>query len=152
MNTSTPEPPIDRLPVGQLFVRLLHHLRKETFAEGQALGVRGLRFPHVLIIGNLVGIDGIRLTELASRATLSLAACSELVNELESLGYLERRPDPTDGRAKLIVPTPLGRQLLDGSQAAILRLEERWAAHCPPQAFEEACATLDHLLRTLDAS
>lgn len=32
-------------------------------------------------------------------------AMGELVDELEELGYLERRPDPTDRRAKLIVLT-----------------------------------------------
>ena len=51
-----------------------------------------------------------RLTELAARAELSLSATSELVNELEHLGYLHRIPDPRDGRAKLIVPTDRGHQ------------------------------------------
>lgn len=149
MNMSTPQNLNHRLPVGQLLVRLLHRLRSETFVEAR---VPGLRFPHLQIVGNLVGVDGIRLTELAGRATLSLAACSELVNELEALGYLERRPDPTDGRAKLIVPTPRGRLLLNGSQVAIARLEQRWGSDCAPNAFEEACLTFDHLLRSLEAS
>ncbi len=148
MTTSTPEFLNDRLPIGQILVRLLHHLRRETFAAGQSR-FPGLRFPHLQILGNMVGIDGIRLTELASRATLSLAACSELVNELQALGYLERRPDPRDGRAKLIVPTPRGRELLGGSQLAVAWLEQRWASHCAPNAFEEACSTLDQLLRSL---
>ena len=151
MTTSSPNPLDERVRLGQLLVRLLHRLRAESFLEGQSMGAN-LRFSHSQIIGNLVGIDGIRLTELAARATLSLAACSEQVNELESLGYLERRPDPTDGRAKLIVPTPLGRRLLEASQASIARLEQRWAALCAPNAFEQACSTLDQLLRSLDES
>lgn len=142
-------PQENRIPIGQLLVRLLHHLRSEVFMEGRARGA-GLRFPHLQIIGNLVGVEGIRLTELAGRATLSLAACSELVNELVSLGYIERRPDPSDGRAKLIVPTPLGQQLLAASQVAVRKLEDRWAAHCPPGEFEDACQTLDQVLRSLD--
>lgn len=151
MTLSSPDLTVNRLPIGQLLVRLLHRLRSETFAEGQARGA-GLRFPHSQILGNMVGVEGIRLTELAGRATLSLAACSELVNELEGLGYLERRPDPTDGRAKLIAPTALGSLLLDASQAAVRRLERRWAEHCGPNAFEDACATLDQLLRALELS
>ncbi|MFN0095332.1 MAG: MarR family winged helix-turn-helix transcriptional regulator [Dehalococcoidia bacterium] len=149
MTTSSPNAPNERLRLGQLLVRLLHRMRSESFNEGQAMGAN-LRFTHLQVIGNLVGVDGIRLTELASRATLSLAACSEQVNELETLGYLERRPDPTDGRAKLIVPTARGRRLLEASQASIARLEERWAARCAPGAFEQACSTLDQLLRSLD--
>ncbi len=150
METSTPQLENPRLPIGQLLVRLLHHLRSEVFQEGQGRATR-LRFPHLQIIGNMVGVEGIRLTELAGRAALSLAACSELVNELESLGLLERKPDPSDGRAKLITPTERGRMLLDASQVSIRRLEGRWAEHCEPGAFEDACATLDQLLRALES-
>jgi DNA-binding MarR family transcriptional regulator len=150
MASSTPPLEADRRPIGQILVRLLHQLRTETFRVGASKG-SNLRFPHVQIIANLVGVDGIRLTDLANRATLSMAACSELVNELESLGYIERQPDPTDGRAKLIVPTKLGRLMLSESQKTIRQLEQRWAAYCPPGAFEEACVTLDGLLRDLEA-
>jgi DNA-binding MarR family transcriptional regulator len=150
MTTSTPPFKTDRKPIGQILVRLLHQLRTETFREGTSKG-SNLRFPHVQVIANLVGVDAIRLTDLANRATLSMAACSELVNELESFGYIERQADPTDGRAKLIVPTELGRRMLSESQKSIRRLEQRWADHCPPGAFEEACATLDRLLHDLEA-
>ncbi|HET6530052.1 MAG TPA: hypothetical protein VFH03_05480 [Actinoplanes sp.] len=34
---------------------------------------------------------------------MSLVATSELVDDLQRLGYVERRSDPLDGRAKLIV-------------------------------------------------
>lgn len=111
-----------------------------------------LRFPHLHVIGNIVGTNGIRLTELAGKAMLSLAACSELVNELEALGYLERLPDPADGRAKLITPTTRGRRLLDAAAAGIEGLEERWRAQCPPGTFDDALATLDHLLNQLEGA
>lgn len=150
MTTSTPLAETDRLPIGQILVRLLHQLRTETFREGAARGSK-LRFPHLHIIGNLVGVDGIRLTDLANRANLSMAACSELVSELESLGYIERKADPTDGRAKLVVPTELGRLMLSESQKAIRQLEQRWAAYCEPGELEGACLTLDRLLRELEA-
>jgi DNA-binding MarR family transcriptional regulator len=150
MATSTALPETDRMRIGQILVRLLHQLRAETFREGASRGAN-LRFPHLPIIANLVGVDGIRLTDLAKRATLSMAACSELVNELESLGYIERTGDPTDGRAKLIVPTQLGRRMLSESQKSIRQLEQRWATYCQPGEFDSACLTLDRLLRQLEA-
>lgn len=56
-------------------------------------------------------MDGIRLTDLSAWAQLSLATASELVRDLQALGYLERRADGTDKRAKLIIlrgaPVPL---------------------------------------------
>ena len=151
MAPSTPAPlPEDRLAIGQLLVRLLHQFRAELFDEpGREEQFPGLRFAHLQIWGN-VGVDGMRLTELADRANLSLAACSELVNELQDLGYLERSRDPTDGRAKLIFPTRQGRQLLDEAGRAVARIEEHWRARCQPDAFDNACSALDQLLKTFD--
>jgi DNA-binding MarR family transcriptional regulator len=139
--------PGDRLAIGQLLVRLLHHFRTELFAEREDR-YPDLRFPHLQIWGN-VGIDGIRLTTLADRANLGLPACSELVDDLQHLGYLERRPDPSDGRAKLIFPTAKGRELLDAAGQAVAELEQRWRALLPGGEFDRACRTLDGLLEHL---
>jgi hypothetical protein len=47
------------------------------------------------------------------------------VTELVELGYVERRPDPTDGRAKLIVLTERGNACIDAGESTIHGLEER---------------------------
>jgi DNA-binding MarR family transcriptional regulator len=142
--------PHDRLAIGQILVRLLHQFRTELFADAETDGrFRDIRFPHLQVWGN-IGIDGIRLTDLAGKGQLSLAACSELVDELQHLGYLERRPDPSDGRAKLIFPTIKGRDLLDSAGQAVAELEQRWRQKLPRGAFDIACKTLDDLLSALD--
>jgi len=140
--------PTDRLAVGQLLVRLLHEFRQTLFASVEGTEFADLRFAHNQIWGN-VGIDGIRLTDLAHRANLSMAACSELVNELQALGYLERRPDPSDGRAKLIHPTTKGRALLDAAGVRVAELEADWRRRLPSGEFDRACRTLDRLLSDL---
>ena len=53
--------------------------------------------------------EGTRLSTLADRAAMSRPAMLQLVDELESKGYVKREPDPYDRRAKLIVPTEKGR-------------------------------------------
>lgn len=60
--------------------------------------------------------DGIRLTRLADKAQMAPQSMAELVDDLADLGYLERVPDPTDRRAKLIVFTDSG---LDALQAGL---------------------------------
>ncbi len=137
--------PADRLAVGQLLIRLLHQFRAELFAVADERGYGDLRAPHLQIFGNL-GIEGIRLTDLAARAQLSLAAASELVNELQVLGYLERRPDPSDGRAKLIFPNSRGRQALDDAGGRVAEIERRWADLVGPAAFDKALITLQTVL------
>ena len=94
-------------------------------------------------------MEGVRLTELAARAQLSLAATSELVSELQELGYLERRPDGTDKRAKLIFPTPRGRQALDDAGNRVADIELHWSQIVGPVRFADTCHTLQQLLDTL---
>jgi len=140
--------PTDRPAIGQLLLRLLREFRQELFEPAELAGYGDLREPHLQIFGS-VGMDGVRLTELAARAQLSLAATSELVTELERLGYLERRPDPSDGRAKLIHPTVRGRQALADAGDRVAEIEQRWAEVVGGHAFEDACRVLARLLAEL---
>jgi DNA-binding MarR family transcriptional regulator len=69
--------------------------------------------------------EGSRLTDLAKGANMTPQSMGELVAELVELGYVERRPDPTDGRAKLIVLTDRGNACIDAAETTIQGLEER---------------------------
>ena len=142
--------PADRPAVGQLLGRLLREFRTELFAPAAEGGYSDLRPPHLQIFGN-VGVDGIRLTDLALRAQLSLASTSELVSDLQRLGYLERRVDPSDGRARLIHPTARGRQALADAGDRVAEIEQRWADVVGPVEFERALRTLARLLDTLES-
>jgi DNA-binding MarR family transcriptional regulator len=138
----------DRLAVGQLLVRLLREFRVELFAPAAEHGYADLRAPHLHVFGNL-GVDGIRLTDLANRAQLSLAATSELVSQLHELGYVERRPDPGDRRAKLIFPTQRGRAALEDAGDRVAEIEHHWAQIAGQARFDAACRTLQDLLDAL---
>ena len=52
-------------------------------------------------------------------------AMGELVDELEALGYVERRPDPTDRRAKLIMLTDRGKACIAAGISTINGIEDR---------------------------
>lgn len=49
-----------------------------------------------------------------------------VLDELQSRGYIERRPDPDDRRARLLEITEQGRAIKDAIQAEIQQGEERW--------------------------
>jgi DNA-binding MarR family transcriptional regulator len=140
--------PRDRLAIGQLLGRLLRVFRVELFAPAAEHGYADLRPPHLLVFGN-VGIEGIRLTTLAAKSQLSLAATSELVSQLQELGYLERRPDATDRRAKLIFPTPRGLRALADAGDRVAEIEEHWAQIAGWKRFDAACRTLQDLVDAL---
>lgn len=71
---------------------------------------------------------GTRLTELAARADVTHQSMSEVVVALEERGYVERRPDPADGRARLVCLTPRGRKLRHVANALIHKIERVWQA------------------------
>ena len=74
-------------------------------------------FAHIDIEG------GTRLTTLAARANVTPQALGELVDDLERLGYVTRRPDPDDRRAKRIVLTERGHACVDAGLRTIADLE-----------------------------
>jgi DNA-binding MarR family transcriptional regulator len=72
--------------------------------------------------------EGIRLTELAGRAGVTKQAMGEVVDSLASRGYVERRPDPTDGRAKVIAFAPRGWAAIEVALDAFDEIERELAA------------------------
>ena len=72
--------------------------------------------------------EGTRLTDLAARAAVTRQSMSELVTVMEQRGFLERRPDPTDGRARLICLTAEGQRLVRASLRELRQVEAAWTA------------------------
>jgi DNA-binding MarR family transcriptional regulator len=68
---------------------------------------------------------GTTVSVLAERAQMTKQAMAELVQHLETHGYLTRVPDPRDRRAKLVLPTDRGQQVIAFAQALVPELEAR---------------------------
>jgi DNA-binding MarR family transcriptional regulator len=71
--------------------------------------------------------EGTRVSDLAARAQMTKQSMGELVAHLEAHGYVERVPDPSDGRAKLVRPTASGHAVYPLAVEAIAEVEARWA-------------------------
>jgi DNA-binding MarR family transcriptional regulator len=76
-----------------------------------------------------VAEEGSRLTTLAGAADVTKQSAGVLVDGLVEAGYLERRPDPTDRRARLITITARGREVQAIGRAVIAEIEAEWLAH-----------------------
>ena len=70
--------------------------------------------------------EGSRITELAEIAKITKQSMSALVNQLEEVGYVKRKPDPTDKRAWLLVLTAKGRKVKEKGQAINFAFEKNW--------------------------
>lgn len=112
-------------------------------------GVVGAGYPqkpaHSAVFAQ-IDPQGSRLTDLARRAGMTPQSMGELVDELEQLGYVVRRPDPSDRRAKLIVLTQKGKACVAAGVATIEDLETDLTDRLGEQGHRQLRALLVKLL------
>jgi len=99
----------------------------ELVSEGLAeRGFADFRPAHGTI-GQHIEDAGSRVTDLARLAQITKPSVVYLVNDLERLGYVERVPDPDDGRAKLVRLTLRGAEAQAVARELIAQVEQDWA-------------------------
>ena len=89
--------------------------------------------------------EGSRLTFLAERSGLTKQAVGESVDDLVGLGYVERVPDPTDGRAKLVRLTDKGAKAQMLGRSILAEVEQRWAEELGEERVEAMRETLEDI-------
>ena len=95
--------------------------------------------------------EGIQVSELTKLARVRKQTMAQAVEELEALGYVERRPDPRDRRARLVFLTERGKQIRPVAVAAGKQVDARWVELTSPQTIADLRTALTELLRRLDA-
>lgn len=93
---------------------------------------------------------GSRLTDLAEQAQITKQSAGFLVDALQERGYVERVPDPSDARARLVRIAPRGEQVLAVAAAAVADVEAEWAAHLGPAAMDDLRGALLRLREITD--
>ncbi|MSO40305.1 MAG: MarR family transcriptional regulator [Solirubrobacterales bacterium] len=122
--------------LGVLAARLQLSIDRELFEGlGEDWG-GGLGARHGVVLAYL-DEDGVRATELARLSGRPKQVVGRLIDELEQLGYVERRPDPADRRAKLIVPTERGLTQIRLADQIVARIERRHADQVGARRYAE---------------
>jgi DNA-binding MarR family transcriptional regulator len=135
----------ERLHIGQLLVHLTRLFQTELYARLLDAGIEGARVPHTHVTAYITA-EGSRLTDLATQARMTRPAMAELVDDLQRLGIVERRPDPSDGRAKLICLTDQGWAAMRTGHRIIAELEAEYARLIGDERFETMCQAMQALL------
>jgi DNA-binding MarR family transcriptional regulator len=89
-------------------------------------GYEDLRPPHFIVFQHMRP-EGVRAIDLADKAQITKPSMSYLVNYLEERGYVERAPDPSDGRAQLIRLTAAGKDVERIARESISKTQQEWA-------------------------
>ena len=101
-------------------------LRDLIAAEQPVLDAHGLSMWGYIV---LIALDRSPIRTQAALAEAIGADKTRIIptlDELQAQGFIERRADPDDRRARLLALTSAGREVKDAVQTAIQRGEERW--------------------------
>jgi DNA-binding MarR family transcriptional regulator len=87
--------------------------------EGIPGGPRGYQ-----VLAAAAGREPRRQLSLAHQLGIDRTVMTYLIDDLEQAGVVERKPDPADRRARLIVATEGGRSTLEGLEAGLAAAEQ----------------------------
>lgn len=130
-----------REPLRSMTDELFERLAERGFADVRA--AHGPVFEYLDDAGTRVGV-------LAERAGVRKQSMAEHVAHLERAGYLERVPDPADGRARIVRTTARGREVFGVARELIADVDARLARRLGPERVQELRGLLEDLRAALD--
>jgi DNA-binding MarR family transcriptional regulator len=139
----------ETVPMLGLLLRLLNqHWGNHVHEALTKAGFDGLGPANANVIP-FVPEHGIQVSELAKHANVRKQSMAQSVEQLEKLGYLERRPDPNDRRARLVFLTERGKSVRPVALKAGREVEKQWAKLTSPEEIESLRGSLQELLAKL---
>ncbi|MFE2431114.1 MarR family winged helix-turn-helix transcriptional regulator [Streptomyces sp. NPDC059373] len=93
----------------------------------------GLRLRHYALLRYLATVEGALQRELSDRLGYDPSAIVSLVDDLQGLGLVERRPSPGDRRSRIVVLTDRGRDVLRDTDKAGRRVTDELLAPLSPE-------------------
>ncbi len=107
--------PADDETLSEAFWRVARQLRH---ASRESLAPWDITPSHSRALGVLTRHGRMRLSELSEHLHIAARSTTEVVDGLQDRGLVERRPDPDDRRATLVVLTDHGQRVGDAIRDA----------------------------------
>jgi len=124
-------------------------LEQRAFDAVVAAGITDITLAQARVAAR-IGPHGTRVSDLAEQARVTKQSAAFLVEQLEAAGYVERVPDPTDGRARLVRLTTRARRVAQAADAEVERVLAEWADHVGEERLQQMHKTLRDLREITD--
>ena len=128
--------------VGFLLAKASQRWNELLYERFVAAGFADVRPSYGSILIPLFEEDGLRMGELAARARLSKQTMTTMVRLLERDGLVERRADPSDGRAALVFLTERARSFHPVAEATLTELDRLVAGTLSTETRDDVQAAL----------
>ncbi|MDP8942675.1 MAG: MarR family winged helix-turn-helix transcriptional regulator [Actinomycetota bacterium] len=131
-----------------LLRRAYNALSARLFTGVVVAGFEDLRPAHGNVLEHLSERppEALRLVDLAARAGMTPQSMGELVDDLEARGYVERRPDPADRRAKRVHLTDKGLACARAAERSMREVERQLVAALGDAEYRRLRAALEQVL------
>jgi DNA-binding MarR family transcriptional regulator len=139
-------PDVSRDDLGFLLAKASQRWNELLAARFAAAGYAHVRPSYGSALLPLYEEDGLRMGELARRARLSKQTMTDLVRRLEADGLVERRPDPADRRASLILLTDRSRAFEPVAASVLAELDRLVTERLDATRIAELKASLRELM------
>ncbi|MGE3774310.1 MAG: MarR family winged helix-turn-helix transcriptional regulator [Gammaproteobacteria bacterium] len=123
--------------------------RLRRLAHDAVLRPNGFTTAQASLMRHLAHEDGQTQSALAEALELGKVALGETVDRLEAAGYVQRRADAADRRAKRVYLTAAGRAALDGLLGLAVRLNADIYDGLDAAELDAATRVLDTVKRNL---
>ena len=124
-------------------------LEQRAFDAVVAAGITDITLAQARVAAR-ISPHGSRVSDLAEQARVTKQSAAFLVEQLETAGYVERVPDPTDGRARLVRLTTRARRVARAADAEVQRVLQEWADHVGEERLRQVHETLRDLREITD--
>ena len=129
---------------------LIHDVsRLRRVAVDRALKPLGITRAQWWVLAFLSRRDGMTQTALAADLDLTKVAIGGLLDRMEAAGFVERRADQNDGRARRVYLTRAGSRLVGSIRDSVESVELEILGRIPEEAMAQASETLRALKETL---
>lgn len=138
---------MERSPGAELALLLLRGFRSmvdDVTSELANRGHAGVR-PADEFALRAVDAGADTASELARRLSITKQAAAQRIAILQQFGYVDRTPDPIDGRRKRLQVTSHGHEMMAVGGMLLNEVRNRWAAEIGPSELETLEAHLARL-------
>jgi DNA-binding MarR family transcriptional regulator len=129
---------------------LIHDVsRLRRVVVDRALKPQGITRSQWWVLAFLSRRDGMKQTALADDLDLTRVAIGGLLDRMEAGGFVERRADASDGRARRVFLTRAGAKLVSAIRKSVEKVELEILAKISEEDLNHAAATLVALKESL---
>ncbi len=118
------------------YSNLVDDIYQRLMNKAKASGYRGLKLSHALVLLQ-ISEQGSRIIDIARNQAVSKQAIGQIANELEALELIQKKADHQDKRAKLLIITPQGIELIRLAASFLQQMDNELAEQVGFETFQQ---------------